>query len=147
MDDALVENVWVIDSSALIQMKDAVAGGDQWAAFREMESMVEAGTIALCRHVIREMAEVMHPDVPGVWAQGVRDKLLHPLDADYLHLTDVMAAAGSVVDASKTEEDADPYVLALALQLQRTGVPVTVVTCDEVDRVPIRIAIDLRGVS
>lgn len=42
--------------------------------------------------------------------------------------------AGDVVDPNKTKEDADPYVLALALQLLEEGHDVCVVTEDRVDR-------------
>jgi hypothetical protein len=46
-------------------------------------------------------------------------------------LREVMASpAGQVVDPNKDQEDGDPYVLALALQLRRAGEDVCVVTDD-----------------
>jgi hypothetical protein len=47
---------------------------------------------------------------------------------------EVMASAGSVVDKHKTEEDADAYVLALALRFAKEGRRTCVVTNDYRDK-------------
>jgi hypothetical protein len=121
--------IWVIDSSALIDFKMIVPIGEQWEFFRTLDDLVDNSMIAMPRQVIREVGEITHPDVPGAWASSVRKGM-------------VMETAGDVVDASKDEEDADPYVLALALQLQSIGYEVRVVTSDVVDRIPIRISLE-----
>lgn len=84
------------------------------------------GQIAMPRQVIREIERTAHPDLPGAWAPGVRGALRHPLDVDFVHLRRVMAEAGQVVDPNKAEEDADPYVAALALHLAARGLDVVV---------------------
>ena len=109
--------VWVLDSSALIDAKTILTVGSQWAAFKQLEQMVLDGKIALPRQVIREMSQIAHPDLPGAWASGVRGQLRHPLDSGYEHIAQVMEAADGVVDVNKSGEDADPWVLALALHL------------------------------
>ena len=86
------------------------------------------------------LAKLRTPDLPGAWAPGVRGSLQHPLDADYDHIKKVMSVAGEVVDVSKPDEDADPYVLALARQLKSSGYAVCIVTEDTVDRSRISIA-------
>jgi rRNA maturation endonuclease Nob1 len=126
--------VWVLDTSALIETKSAVAVSDQWAVFKSLEQLVIDGAIAMPRHVLREAGEMIHPDLPGAWASGMRDHLVHPLEPAWVHVTHVMNMAGDVVDPNKTEEDADPYVLALACQLVEGGSSVIVVTEDTVDR-------------
>lgn len=131
--------VWILDSSALIEMK-TVAVRDQWHVFRRMEDMVCDGEVALPRQVINELREVAHPDVPGVWASGMRRSLRHPQDADHHDLRRVMSDAGEVVDSSKRTDDADPHVLALALTLSNTGHAVCVVAEDVVDRQRLSIA-------
>ena len=55
-------------------------------------------------------------------------------------MRDVMAQVPNVVDISKDEEDADPYVVGLARQLSEQGSRVCVVTEDIVDRVSTLIA-------
>jgi len=127
--------VWVLDSSALIAMK-TIPVSDQWQVFRQMEDMVTEGEIALPRQVINELKEIAHPDVPGVWAAGMRRSVRHPQDADPHDVRHVMSVAGEVVDHSKRTEDADPYVVALALTLGREGHVVCIVSDDAVDHPP-----------
>jgi rRNA maturation endonuclease Nob1 len=129
--------VWVLDTSALIEAKLALPVSDQWAAFKRLEELVVEGRIAMPRHVIKEVSEIAHPDLPGAWAPGVRRHLVHPLEPDWEHLAEVMRVAGDVVDPNKTEEDADPYVLALALHLRAAGLLVIVVTEESIDRIRI----------
>lgn len=126
--------VWVLDTSALVETKTLVSVADQWNTFKLLEEMVQSGSIAMPRLVIREISEIAHPDLPGAWAPGVRDLQSHPLDPDWEFVQQVMRKAGDVVDPNKNKEDADPYVIALALQLERDGYDVTVVTEDRVDR-------------
>lgn len=128
------DTVWILDTSALVEAKAALSVADQWQTFKTLEGLVRQGAVAMPRLVIREISEIAHPDLPGAWAPGVRDLQVHPLDPAWEHLQRVMAEAGEVVDPNKTNEDADPYVLALALHLQGDGRVVCVVTEDRVDR-------------
>jgi hypothetical protein len=114
--------------------KSALSIHDQWQTFKLLEGMVVAGTIAMPRQVIREISEITHPDPPGAWATAVRGVHRHPLDPQWVHVQRVMAEAGDVVDPNKLKDDADPYVLALALELLEQGYDVCVVTEDRVDR-------------
>ncbi len=141
--------VWVLDTSALVEAKAALSVADQWQTFKQLEDMVRAGAVAMPRLVIREISEIAHPDLPGAWAPGVRDIQQHPLDPEWEHVQRVMAEAGEVVDPNKTKEDADPYVLAFALQLLEQGHDVCVVTEDRVDRnrIAVTTACDRLGVS
>ena len=127
-------SIWVIDSSALIDAKRIISVSNQWNAFKKLEQMAIDGNIALPRQVINEVSRITHPDLPGAWAVGIRRLLRHPLDADHQHLDHVVKTAGEVVDTNKMNEDADPWVLALARQLQSIGSIVCVVTVDTVDR-------------
>jgi hypothetical protein len=90
--------------------------------------------------VVREVTEYAHPDVPGVWVQGVYRKFCHPLDVDYEHIERVMAIAPDLVEEDAPGDPADPYVLALALQLSVTHTDVRVVTSDRRDRLPLKIS-------
>lgn len=114
---------------------------EQWNAFVRLESLVENGWIAMPRQVLAEATNLIHPDLPGAWAAGMRRRLQHPLDPGDHFIRHVMADAGDVVDHDKTTEDADPYVLALALQTRERGRDVVVVTNDVVDHLPIKISL------
>lgn len=55
-------------------------------------------------------------------------------------MPEIMKQAGDVQDPKATAEDADAYVLALAVQVQREGARPCVVTNDTTDRKPRRIS-------
>jgi hypothetical protein len=133
--------IWILDTSALIDFKKIIGVSDQWHAFKTLEALVSDGSVAMPRQVIKEVSGIAHPDLPGAWAPGVRRSLRYPTDVPYEYLQRVMMVAGEVVDATKTDEDADPYVLAMALWLVDQGAEPVVVTTDQVDRLPIRIAL------
>jgi hypothetical protein len=135
------EPIWVLDTSALIAFKYLISGPEQWHAFERLTVLVDEARIAMPRQVINEVAEVAHPDVPGVWAPGMRDRLRHPLDGDFEYVQRVMSEAGDVVEAESTKDEADPYVIALALQLSAIGQRTVVVTEDKIDHRPIRISL------
>lgn len=132
--------VWVIDSSALIEAKSIISIRNQWSAFKHLEQMVLEGRIAMPRQMIKEVSEVTHPDMPGAWAAGVRNSLRHPLNVGDDYITHVMRVAPDVVDPKKDREDADPWVLALALELAAKQLITCIVTEDIVDRHRISIA-------
>lgn len=132
--------VWVVDSSALIEAKSIISIRNQWSAFKHLEQMVLEGRIAMPRQMIKEVTEVTHPDMPGAWAAGVRNSLKHPLDVEDDYITHVMRVAPDVVDPKKDKEDADPWVLALALELTSKQITTCIVTEDVVDRNRISIA-------
>ena len=52
-----------------------------------------------------------------------------------------MEKVGNVIEPDTDSDPADPYVLALALQLWRENKRVCVVTQDIVDRLPLKISI------
>lgn len=131
--------VWVLDTSALINFKKLIPEPSQWQAFKELEGLVEAARLTFVRQVRTETSGSDHPDVPGVWVDGVHPK--HPLEPEYEYVRRVMALAGDVVDKRKDSEDADPYVLFMALQLGEQGWSVVIVTDDVVDHMPIKIAL------
>jgi hypothetical protein len=133
--------VWILDTSALVSFKELISVAVQWEAFKQLEQLVDTGRIAMPRQVIKEVSEIAHPDLPGAWAPGVRSRLHYPLDVEYQYLQVVMREAGDVVDASKATEEADPYVVAQALHFRSQGINSIVVTDDQVDRLPIRIAL------
>ncbi len=137
-DDPLC--IWVVDASALIEIKQRVAVDEQWAMFEQLSSLVAAGQISLVRQVIKEVGEGRWPDAPGAWASGMRNRLRHPLDAPLALVRDVLQVAPKIIEENATDEVADPYVLAMALHLQESGHDVTVVTEDDVDRLPLKMS-------
>lgn len=124
--------IWIIDTSAIVRIKSAVPQSQQWKLLKHLESMVEDGLLTFPKQVRDETDDLDHPDAPGVWAVGVFASIMFPGEPDYVYVQQVMSGeAGRVVDPDKTREDADPYVLALALQLTEANHKVCVVTNDQ----------------
>ena len=94
--------------------------------------MVEEGSLYICRTAVREM-KVEHPDAPGAWAYGIRQKVQQCYDPTEESRALVMRVAGDVVDPEDEEDDADPYVIAQAIDLRDLGRRVVVVTRDRLD--------------
>ncbi len=133
-------DVWVVDASSLIEIKQAVSVSNQWALLMRMRDMASAGELASPRQVYREVADAKHPDAPGVWAANARQAQILPIDVDLNRMRQVLAEVPDLPDSSKQEEDADPYVVGLAWQLQQDGTTVCVVTEDVIDRANLSIA-------
>jgi hypothetical protein len=124
--------IWVIDTSAIVKIKTVVPQAQQWKLLKLLESMVEDGHLTFPKQVRDETDDLDHPDAPGVWAVGVFVSIMQPAEPDYIYVQQVMSSeAGKVVDPDKTKEDADPYIIALALQLIGAGHNVCVVTNDQ----------------
>ncbi len=64
---SLPDRGWVLDSSALIQMKRDIDITMQWSFFRCLEGLVLGRRLYFCRAVVRELT-VQFPDVQGAWA-------------------------------------------------------------------------------
>ncbi len=131
------KHVFVLDASAIIQIKRDVSVTHQWSLFRHLEDMFHSGEIGFPPQVSAELRRAPHPDAPGVWACGM--EMLRPKGFDVIemepYLEQVMAIAPDVIDPKKgdDEEDADPYILAQALELNSSGLEVEIVTRDRND--------------
>lgn len=113
----------------------------------------EADTLADCPYLEGDLVAAVEDSPPGRAQQGVEvrpedlrapwidDRGWAELQAHGVHRQRVMREAGDVVDPNKSSEDADPYVLARAVQLRAQGLEVVVVTDDDVDRMPIKISL------
>lgn len=129
--------LFVLDSSSLFHIKSHVPPSDQWRLFETMKDLVLDGRIAVPRQVIAEARNVRHHDGPEIWLLGIAPDLQHPKNASIENQAGVMAAVGSrVVDPDAEGEPADPYVIALALDLMKEGQDTVVVTEDYIDRPP-----------
>lgn len=129
--------VRVIDTGALIELKKLPVG-EQWPLLMHMTVLLEKGHLAFPRQVANEVKHVRYPDAPGVWAAGNKGWCVHPQPRDD-YLAEALGAAQLTDPNAEPEiEPADPYVVAMALQIRddNPGCHVYVVTTDRVDRMP-----------
>jgi len=98
-----------------------------------LSAMVERGRIAFPRQVVREVAEHDHPDATGAWIAHAA-KSLHYSYPDDDTVAHVVRQVPELIDPSKSVDQADPYVLALALEIadMDANFEVIVVTKDKI---------------
>lgn len=141
-DQAAPPVIAVIDTSVLIDFKKQVGIEEQWDLLVEMSARVAAGTVAFPKQVAAELSAVRHPDAPGAWIASAKRSMCHPEPAEDT-LVRVLAAAHDLVEADNPDDPADPYAVAMALELTERypSTRIVLVTSDVVDRLPTKIAL------
>ena len=134
--------IWVADTSSLsgIRRIDEIGVAREATVLKKLERFVESGQIVYPKPVVDELGQYASGDKPFrpyEWAKRHKDAIVR--QADLFETTKELLADAQiqlVVDAAKAigEEEADPYVLALAVKLKREGHEVTVLTEERRDR-------------
>ncbi|HEV2890449.1 MAG TPA: DUF4411 family protein [Frankiaceae bacterium] len=125
----------VLDTSVVINLKKNLKVTDQWGFFERLTILVAHGLVGWPRYVRKEIIDARHPDAPGAWIAG-QNAQPFPEPA-FATLAEVLGAA-QLVDAEAEDEVADPYVVAMGLEL-RVSQPerrVVIASDDVVDRMP-----------
>lgn len=136
--------VVVIDTSLVIDVKRLIGVNDgQWKVLTQMLLLVEQGRIAFPSKVHRELTNMKWADAPGAWC-GEAVHLLQYDDPEDATMAAILVHTQDLVEenADNRNEKADPYVVAMAYELQQADPPndVVVATTDCVDRLPVKIA-------
>ena len=132
------EFVCVLDTCSLAEMKRLIKIDEQFVVFSMMTELLRAGRLAYPRQVATEMARVKFPDTPGAWATGYAREVKFSSPSDDC-LAEAMGAAQLIDPQSENDYvDADPYVVAMALQIKEDfpWCRVVVVSDDVRDRMP-----------
>ncbi|MEX1164397.1 MAG: DUF4411 family protein [Nitriliruptor sp.] len=133
----MADTVWILDASSVFRAKIEVPADRQWALFERLKALVLVGRIAVPKQVINEARGQRHTDIPEAWFLGIEPHLQHPVLCSQANLERVMQEVGlELIDVDAETDPADPYVLALALDLQAVALDVEVVTNDRIDRPP-----------
>lgn len=125
----------VLDSSVVINLKKRLKVGEQWPFLLRLTERVDQGMVGWPRFVKREVTTAQYPDAPGAWLAG---QATQPFpEPSYETLAEVLAVA-QLVDTEAEDEVADPWVVAMALELQGEypEARVVIASDDVVDRLP-----------
>ena len=131
------DEVWVIDSSSIIKVKEIVPESDRTAVFAELTAMVDSGSLYFPEQVVEELDITKNkkkPDDAYLWAKRNKPKATVPGPA-YAEVKVLLSdpIVARVIDSTKTSEEADPYVLAYA-EIIKPKANVVVLTEDQVTR-------------
>jgi hypothetical protein len=139
--DAAVETpteVWIIDTCSIIHIRRSVASGEQRRVYAALTKLVTSGNLVFPREVYWELERNKlsdRPDPPFEWARENVDRATrHGTDFDKVKAA--LKKTPKVLDPEKTvgSDEADPYVLGLALQLTELGHETTMITEERHDR-------------
>jgi hypothetical protein len=125
----------VLDTQMLIAIKKNLGPADQWDLLVRLAELVQAGYVTYPRQVVRELAIARHPDGPGIMAIGEARSRCYPEPSDD-SLATVLGVAPGLFDPNEERNQADPYVIALAWELddRYPSTRVVVATENTVDR-------------
>lgn len=134
MNRALIAtDFWVFDTSSIIEVRRLIPRAERRAVFDKLTNLVNADALVYPPQVLPELARLTNPkstdpDMPQVWAKRNQVRatryslLLEEAKA-------ILAVVPRIIDPEKAGvEEADPYVLALAVHLAEQGHRVTVIT-------------------
>lgn len=134
----MAEVTWVIDSSSLMDIKSKTSIDLRSRLYPRLTILAMEGKLRAPKQVLDEMrrgAQTRHRDEALEWAIE-HEVRLTAVETSVGEQQAVMGEVGDVVDHERdtVADDADPYVLALALKLQQQGLAVRIVTEDRRDR-------------
>ena len=126
-------DVWILDSSAAINFK-SVPIDSQWEVGERLLALVRQGLLQFPEPVHYELTApeiIQHPDVPGAWAARAW-QLMNPKPSPAPEtIKEVLGSHPQLVDGDAHFDQADPYVVALALEHARSSYSVTVIANDD----------------
>jgi hypothetical protein len=128
---------WVIDTSSLLGVRELFGRAGEKKVFATLSGLVTRGCLFFPPEVYHELergspADTVTNDPALEWAKTVRTQAEKAASLETVKA--VLAIAAELLDPDKSDEQADPYVLAVAIDVRGLGFDVTVVTDDFRDK-------------
>src|SRR5437870_5234052 len=118
----MADSVWVIDTSSIIEIRRSVPNVDRRDLFSRLSALVVEGRLKFPKQVVDELRRMALPDIKDPlldWAEQVEaDACSTTLGYD--KVKEVLSHVADILDPTKDSgaDEADPYVLALAIVLR-----------------------------
>ncbi|MBI4470943.1 MAG: DUF4411 family protein [Acidobacteria bacterium] len=127
----VVDVVAVFDTSSIIEIRRSIQNSRKAVVFEALAQLVRDGRLHFPKEVLKELerrADPENPDQQVIWAKRTVS-LAAGCPVPFETVRDVLRRVPRVLDPDKQGVDeADPYILALAIELQKVGKQVIVVT-------------------
>lgn len=148
-----IQVTWVIDTSSVAEVRRSIENAKKPGVFLRMEILVNQSRLVYPKQVVDELerwADPGSPDPQYVWAKKNEAKATEykpTLD----QVKEVLRVVPRVLDPDKDTgvEEADPYILALAVQLRVQSSEARIITEEKNDtprKLSLRTAAGLMGV-
>lgn len=140
------EKIWIIDTSSIFEVNRvntlSLGEDDKKRIYGELEKLIAQGVLGFPKQVKAEASDQGYDDAPAKWTRRMHKAYLQAdpgrskFNPSYEYFTEVMSRAGNVVDTRKEdpEQEADPYILAVGLELRASGLDAIVIS-QETNRV------------
>ena len=139
----ILDEIFVIDTSSLINVKETIRPSERVQVFIELTTLCQQGRLVYPNEVFRELQDGVKPgrrDLPFEWARDNKQMGCR-IGACHDELNSVMshpvAKLTSDPDQTKEPDDADPHVLATALNLVSNWYKPIVVTQESRKKPPL----------
>ena len=125
--------VWVIDTSSICEIRRSTMVTVRGQVFEGLTALVNVDRLIYPRQVVDELerrADPADPDQQFTWAATNSLTANDHASCDLNEVKSVLAIVPEVLDPTKDSgaDEADPYVLAVALRLRNQGVDARIVT-------------------
>jgi hypothetical protein len=120
--------IWCVDTSSIIAVRSLFSRAQAEQVRNALTQLAAAGRLSLPPEVVAELERYGGKDNPALhWSKENHDSVVRAAAFD--DVREVLRQVPEVVDADKEGvEDADPYVLALAMRLVEDGKDARIVT-------------------
>lgn len=133
--------IWIIDTSSIIKIRRDYAKKDQIIIYEKLTLLINDDRLVYPIQVYDELArgtnqKKIDNDLPFKFAKETK-KHATRLGHQYETLAEILShpEVSTIVDHEKVGvEEADPYILALAMHLKNNNMDVTVITEEKNDR-------------
>jgi len=129
--------IWVIDTSSILEVRRSIENTKKPEVFAGMDQLVASERLVFPKQVTDELerwADPSSPDKQFVWAKKNEPKATEYAPS-FDELKEVLSSVPRVLDPDKDTgvEEADPYVLALAVHIRAEGKDARIVTEEKND--------------
>ena len=132
---AATGDVWIIDTSSLLGVRETFGKARESKLLTRLGELAASGNLIFPPEVLGELERgaAVEPDAPLLWAR--KNRATAERKANLETVKAVLKIAPDVLDPDIPHEQADPYVLALAVDQQGLGLyDVTIITDDRRDK-------------
>lgn len=132
------QRAWIIDTSSIVEVRRAYRREEQPVVYARLTRLVDQGVLFFPREVLNELRDgaIAGSDLPLDWAEACAERATSQGTVIEEVRTLVLPRVPSVLDHTKVggADEADPYMLGLALRLVALGRRVTVISQEIRDR-------------
>ena len=132
------DRVWVIDTSSILEIRRQVPTLGRRRCLDGLRSLVENGHLVYPRQVVHELERGCGGEESDPWFRWAKQhqKRACRYGTDFNRLARLLERVQLVVDTEKTSpvDEADPYVIELAVAIMEEGRSATVITEERKDK-------------